>query len=112
MPLRGAFPSMSRLQRPRVWSPRRCIGVSPSHFLNLLDGFKALNGVLVIATCNEPDKLDPAAWTESGDLSYRSMSNGLNCSVKKEEHTSPNRRWKRRPDDPKGFPWPMSRKLW
>lgn len=35
-------------------------GVSPSHFLNLLDGFKALNGVLVIATCNEPDKLDPA----------------------------------------------------
>lgn len=35
-------------------------GVSLSHFLNLLDGFKALNGVLVIATCNEPDKLDPA----------------------------------------------------
>ncbi len=31
-----------------------------SHFLNLLDGLKVLNGVLVIATCNEPDKLDPA----------------------------------------------------
>src|SRR6185312_14088076 len=28
--------------------------------LNLLDGLKALSGVLVIATCNEPDKLDPA----------------------------------------------------
>jgi SpoVK/Ycf46/Vps4 family AAA+-type ATPase len=35
-------------------------GVSISHFLNLLDGLKVLNGVLVIATCNEPDKLDPA----------------------------------------------------
>ena len=34
--------------------------ISLSHFLNLLDGLKALNGVLVIATCNEPDKLDPA----------------------------------------------------
>jgi ATP-dependent 26S proteasome regulatory subunit len=34
--------------------------VSLSHFLNLLDGLKTLNGVLVIATCNEPDKLDPA----------------------------------------------------
>ena len=35
-------------------------GVSMSHFLNLLDGLKVLNGVLVIATCNEPDRLDPA----------------------------------------------------
>lgn len=35
-------------------------GISISHFLNLLDGLKVLNGVLVIATCNEPDKLDPA----------------------------------------------------
>lgn len=35
-------------------------GVSTSHFLNLLDGLKVLNGVLVIATCNESDKLDPA----------------------------------------------------
>ncbi len=35
-------------------------GVSLSHVLNLLDGLKALNGVLVIATCNELDKLDPA----------------------------------------------------
>ncbi|MGQ0556205.1 MAG: AAA family ATPase [Nitrospiraceae bacterium] len=35
-------------------------GVSVSHFLNLLDGLKVLNGVLVIATCNEPDKLYPA----------------------------------------------------
>ncbi len=35
-------------------------GVSLSHFLNLLDGLKELHGVLVIATCNEPDKLDPA----------------------------------------------------
>ncbi len=35
-------------------------GVSISHFLNLLDGIKVLNGVLVIATCNEPDRLDPA----------------------------------------------------
>ena len=35
-------------------------GVSLSHFLNLLDGLKVLRGVLVIATCNEPDKLDPA----------------------------------------------------
>jgi ATPase family associated with various cellular activities (AAA) len=38
----------------------RARGVSLSHFLNLLDGLKVLNGVLVIATCNEPDKLDPA----------------------------------------------------
>lgn len=35
-------------------------GVSLSYFLNLLDGLKELRGVLVIATCNEPDKLDPA----------------------------------------------------
>lgn len=35
-------------------------GISLSHFLNLLDGFKVLNGILVIATSNEPDKLDPA----------------------------------------------------
>ncbi len=35
-------------------------GISLSHFLNLLDGLKVLNGVLVIATCNEPDKLDQA----------------------------------------------------
>jgi SpoVK/Ycf46/Vps4 family AAA+-type ATPase len=35
-------------------------GISLSHFLNLLDGLKVLNGVLVIATCNEPDKLDAA----------------------------------------------------
>ena len=34
--------------------------VSLSHFLNLLDGLKVLSGVLVIATCNEPEKLDPA----------------------------------------------------
>lgn len=34
--------------------------VSLSYFLNLLDGLKLLNGVLVIATCNEPEKLDPA----------------------------------------------------
>ena len=34
--------------------------ISLSHFLNLLDGLKVLNGVLVIATCNEPDKLDSA----------------------------------------------------
>jgi len=34
--------------------------ISLSRFLNLLDGLKVLNGVLVIATCNEPDKLDPA----------------------------------------------------
>jgi len=34
--------------------------ISLSHFLNLLDGLKVLNGVLVIATSNEPEKLDPA----------------------------------------------------
>jgi hypothetical protein len=35
-------------------------GISLSHLLNLMDGLRALNGVLFIATCNEPDKLDPA----------------------------------------------------
>lgn len=34
--------------------------VSLSHFLNLLDGLNVVKGVLVIATCNEPEKLDPA----------------------------------------------------
>lgn len=34
--------------------------VSLSYFLNLLDGLKVLDGILVIATCNEPEKLDPA----------------------------------------------------
>lgn len=34
--------------------------VSLSHFLNLLDGLRVLSGILVIATCNEPEKLDPA----------------------------------------------------
>lgn len=35
-------------------------GVSLSCFLNLLDGFKVMEGVLVIATCNDAAKLDPA----------------------------------------------------
>ena len=34
--------------------------ISLSHFLNILDGFKTLNGVMVIATANEPELLDPA----------------------------------------------------
>jgi SpoVK/Ycf46/Vps4 family AAA+-type ATPase len=34
--------------------------VSLSYFLNLLDGLNVLDGVLVIATCNEPKILDPA----------------------------------------------------
>jgi AAA+ superfamily predicted ATPase len=34
--------------------------ISLSHFLNILDGFKVTNGVLVIATSNEPARLDPA----------------------------------------------------
>ncbi|MBI2789812.1 MAG: ATP-binding protein [Elusimicrobia bacterium] len=34
--------------------------VSISHFLNLLDGLKVLDGVLVIATSNHPENLDPA----------------------------------------------------
>lgn len=34
--------------------------VSLSHFLNILDGLKVLDGVLVIATTNEPGRLDPA----------------------------------------------------
>jgi len=35
-------------------------GISLSCFLNLLDGFKITEGVLVIATCNDATKLDPA----------------------------------------------------
>lgn len=38
----------------------RSNGVSLSHFLNIMDGFKTLNGVMVIATANEPEELDPA----------------------------------------------------
>lgn len=38
----------------------KCEHVSLSHFLNLLDGLHALNGVLIIATCNHPEELDPA----------------------------------------------------
>lgn len=34
--------------------------VSLSYFLNMLDGLKVLDGVLVIATTNEPGRLDPA----------------------------------------------------
>ncbi len=34
--------------------------LSLSYFLNLLDGFKTMDGVLVIATCNDPSQLDPA----------------------------------------------------
>jgi SpoVK/Ycf46/Vps4 family AAA+-type ATPase len=34
--------------------------LSLSYFLNLLDGFKALDGLLVVATANDPTKLDPA----------------------------------------------------
>ena len=34
--------------------------LSLSHFLNVLDGFKELNGVMIIATANEPERLDPA----------------------------------------------------
>jgi hypothetical protein len=34
--------------------------VSLSYFLNLLDGLNVLKGILLIATCNEPEKLDPA----------------------------------------------------
>ncbi len=34
--------------------------VSISHLLNLMDGISSLEGVLFIATTNEPEKLDPA----------------------------------------------------
>ena len=34
--------------------------LSLSYFLNILDGLKVMDGVLVIATSNEPGKLDPA----------------------------------------------------
>ncbi len=34
--------------------------ISLSHFLNILDGLKVMDGVLVIATSNDPGKLDPA----------------------------------------------------
>lgn len=34
--------------------------VSLAYFLNLLDGFRALEGVLIIATANEPEHLDPS----------------------------------------------------
>jgi hypothetical protein len=34
--------------------------IALSYFLNLLDGLRTLNGVLIIATANEPEKLDPA----------------------------------------------------
>ena len=34
--------------------------VSLAHFLNLVDGLKVSDGVLLIATSNEPGKLDPA----------------------------------------------------
>lgn len=35
-------------------------GVSLSYFLNLLDGLRSLEGILVIATANEPELLHPA----------------------------------------------------
>ena len=34
--------------------------ISLSYFLNILDGLKVMDGVLVIATSNDPGKLDPA----------------------------------------------------
>jgi SpoVK/Ycf46/Vps4 family AAA+-type ATPase len=34
--------------------------ISLSHFLNILDGLKVMDGVLVIATSNNPGELDPA----------------------------------------------------
>jgi len=34
--------------------------ISLAHLLNVLDGLKDANGVLIIATSNEPQKLDPA----------------------------------------------------
>jgi len=34
--------------------------ISLAHLLNLLDGLREYQGVLVVATSNEPDKLDPA----------------------------------------------------
>jgi ATP-dependent Zn protease len=34
--------------------------VSLSHFLNIMDGLKAMDGVLVLASCNHPENLDPA----------------------------------------------------
>lgn len=38
----------------------RSQNIALAHFLNLLDGFKTLSGVMVIATSNEPELLDPA----------------------------------------------------
>lgn len=35
-------------------------GISLSHFLNMLDGLQVTKGVLVIATSNEPQLMDPA----------------------------------------------------
>ncbi|MHB2026598.1 MAG: AAA family ATPase [Elusimicrobiota bacterium] len=34
--------------------------ISISHFLNIMDGLKVMDGVLVIATSNYPERLDPA----------------------------------------------------
>ncbi len=84
-------------------------GVSLSYFLNLLDGFKALKGVLVIAICNEPDKLDPALIHRPSRLDrvwrfeLPKYEQRLEMLRKKEEHNSPNRRWRWWPNGPKGF---------
>jgi len=34
--------------------------IAISHFLNIMDGLKVMDGILVIATSNYPEKLDPA----------------------------------------------------
>jgi hypothetical protein len=38
----------------------RSQNVSLAHFLNMLDGLRTLSGIMVIATSNEPELLDPA----------------------------------------------------
>jgi SpoVK/Ycf46/Vps4 family AAA+-type ATPase len=35
-------------------------GVSLSHFLNKLDGFESTDGVMILATTNHPEEIDPA----------------------------------------------------
>jgi SpoVK/Ycf46/Vps4 family AAA+-type ATPase len=72
--------------------------ISLSHFLNLLDGLKVLSGVLVIATCNEPERLDPALLhrgragsIEFGTFLSPQSSSAWRCSANMAVPTSLNR---------------------
>lgn len=90
--------------------------ISLAHFLNIVDGFRTLSGVMLIASSNEPELLDPAllhrpsrfdrVWT----FALPGVESGCPCYESADKITSRKSRCKKRPTSRTGFLWPTCRK--